>query len=152
MALVLLPEFSQLGVGAVHGFGVAGVFGACRNVYQFTGSSLYSPPGVPGGLPGAVTFLLLRGHQCSGDPALLYGSRRAAVEEYLNPVIVRPVWREEYSICFAQFEPELAGAIGTLVLDLADSRLVKGPDRLDYGFRVVRSRLDRLDGKDGRLD
>src|SRR5215471_6020981 len=37
MPLILLPELGEVGVRLVHGFGVAGLPGACRNLDQFTG-------------------------------------------------------------------------------------------------------------------
>src|SRR5215469_11075301 len=121
MPLILLPEIGELGVRLVHSLDVAGLPGVGRKLSQFTCSRLYRPARVPGRFPMAVTVVLLPvrhavtclmacRHPGSGNLAFFDSSRYAQVERNINPVIVRLVWHQEYSIGLSQFEPELAGA------------------------------------------
>src|SRR5262249_61805922 len=117
MPLVLVPEIGELAIRPVHSLDIAGLAGAGRKLYQFSGSLFYRPARIPGRFPNAIAVMLFLvwhdvtcltpdRHPRSGDFALFDGSRDALVEESVNPILVRLVWRPAYGICLGQFEPE----------------------------------------------
>src|SRR5215510_13033134 len=104
MPFIFLPEISELGIRPVHRLDVAGLVGVGRDLDQFAGSRLYRPAGVSGPFPNTVAVVLLpvwhrvtclmpEWQPGSGNLALFDGSRHALVEEDVNTVIVKLVWR-----------------------------------------------------------